>query len=115
VLTPLVSAPPPLLNTLVDLSNRWSYLANPFTIQFAGDVLAPLVSSLPLELRPTIEAFLANCLAVFDDLDATLLEMNPFTFDSSGMPFPLDIRMVSMHQQEHNTLSGVLPYMFSHV
>jgi hypothetical protein len=31
---------------------------------------------------------------VFDDLDATLLEMNPFTFDGSGMPFPLDIRMV---------------------
>jgi ATP citrate (pro-S)-lyase len=61
----------------------------------AGDVLAPLVSALPLELRPTIEAFLANCLAVFDDLDATLLEMNPFTFDSNGMPFPLDIRMVS--------------------
>jgi succinyl-CoA synthetase beta subunit len=58
-------------------------------------VLAPLVSALPLELRPTIEAFLANCLAVFDDLDATLLEMNPFTFDSNGMPFPLDIRMVS--------------------
>jgi ATP citrate (pro-S)-lyase len=56
--------------------------------------LAPLVSGLPLELRPSIEAFLANCLAVFDDLDATLLEMNPFTLDPSGKPFPLDIRMV---------------------
>jgi hypothetical protein len=52
------------------------------------------VSGLPLELRPSIEAFLANCLAVFDDLDATLLEMNPFTLDPSGKPFPLDIRMV---------------------
>lgn len=59
-----------------------------------GEVLAPLVSGLPLELRPSIEAFLANCLAVFDDLDATLLEMNPFTLDPSGKPFPLDIRMV---------------------
>jgi hypothetical protein len=31
---------------------------------------------------------------VFDDLDATLLEMNPFTLDpASGQPFPLDIRV----------------------
>lgn len=52
------------------------------------------MSGLPLELRPSIEAFLANCLAVFDDLDATLLEMNPFTLDPTGKPFPLDIRMV---------------------
>lgn len=71
-----------------------------------GDVLAPLVSSLPLELRPTIEAFLANCLAVFDDLDATLLEMNPFTFDGSGMPFPLDIRMVSQRCRKPQLQTG---------
>lgn len=80
----------------MDIEENWDKVK---TISIAtataitGDVLAPLVSSLPLELRPTIEAFLANCLAVFDDLDATLLEMNPFTFDGSGMPFPLDIRM----------------------
>lgn len=61
------------------------------------------MSSLPLELRPTIEAFLANCLAVFDDLDATLLEMNPFTFDGSGMPFPLDIRMVGVAHHDCRT------------
>ncbi len=29
---------------------------------------------------------------VFLDLDFTLLEMNPFTIDPSGMPFPLDMR-----------------------
>ena len=29
---------------------------------------------------------------VFLDLDFTLLEMNPFTLDSNGMPFPLDMR-----------------------
>jgi hypothetical protein len=60
----------------------------------SGEVLAPLVSSLPLELRPKMEAFLSNCLAVFDYLDCTLLEMNPFTLDpASGQPFPLDIRV----------------------
>ena len=41
-----------------------------------------------------MEAFLSNCLSVFDHLDCTLLEMNPFTLDpASGQPFPLDIRM----------------------
>lgn len=29
---------------------------------------------------------------VFLDLDFTLLEMNPFTLDSHGEPFPLDMR-----------------------
>ena len=27
------------------------------------------------------------------DLDLTLLEMNPFTFDANGNPFPLDMRV----------------------
>lgn len=76
----------------------------------SGEVLAPLVSGLPLELRPTIEAFLANCLAVFDDQDATLLEMNPFTFDGNGMPFPLDIRMVSASWLLH-LLAGAFDFI----
>ena len=29
---------------------------------------------------------------VFQDLDFTLMEMNPFTLDPQGMPFPLDMR-----------------------
>ena len=29
---------------------------------------------------------------MFRDLDFTLLEMNPFTLDSAGRPFPLDMR-----------------------
>lgn len=29
---------------------------------------------------------------VFLDLDFTLMEMNPFTLDPKGMPFPLDLR-----------------------
>eukprot|EP00775_Hariotina_reticulata_P011454 gene11454-11600_t len=80
----------------MDIEENWDKVKTitiPTATAITGDVLAPLVSALPLEIRPTIEAFLANCLAVFDDLDATLLEMNPFTFDSNGKPFPLDIRM----------------------
>jgi ATP citrate (pro-S)-lyase len=29
---------------------------------------------------------------VYEDLDFTLLEMNPFTLDAAGKPFPLDMR-----------------------
>ena len=29
---------------------------------------------------------------MFRDLDFTLLEMNPFTLDAAGSPFPLDMR-----------------------
>lgn len=29
---------------------------------------------------------------VFEDLDFTLMEMNPFTLDAQGNPFPLDMR-----------------------
>ena len=33
-----------------------------------------------------------TCWQVFLDLDFTLMEMNPFTLDPKGMPFPLDMR-----------------------
>ena len=91
------------------------------------DSLAPLLSSLPLELRFNMEAFIQACyeaspestfvsflqefghgqakrtvnmhltvlewvFQVFLDLDFTLMEMNPFTLDSEGKPFPLDMR-----------------------
>lgn len=58
-----------------------------------SEVLAPLTSSLPLEMKPKIEEFLQRCYRFFEDLDCTLLEMNPFTFDKNGDPFPLDIRL----------------------
>jgi ATP citrate (pro-S)-lyase len=54
--------------------------------------LAPLLSTLQLEIRPGIEKFIQATFAVFEDLDFTLIEMNPFTLDSAGAPFPLDCR-----------------------
>ncbi|CAK0761088.1 ATP-citrate synthase alpha chain protein 2 [Coccomyxa viridis] len=54
--------------------------------------LAPLLSTLPLELRPDMESFIQACYEVFLDLDFTLMEMNPFTLDAEGKPFPLDMR-----------------------
>lgn len=56
------------------------------------DRLAPILSTLPMEVRPGIERFIAAAFEVFEDLDFTLMEMNPFTLDASGAPFPLDMR-----------------------
>lgn len=41
----------------------------------------------------TLASFIRSCHKVFMDLDMTLLEMNPFTFDTEGKPVPLDMRM----------------------
>ncbi|KAK9817084.1 hypothetical protein WJX72_009285 [[Myrmecia] bisecta] len=60
--------------------------------ELSSDKLAPLLSGLPLELRPKMEHFIKSCLQVFSDLDFTLMEMNPFTLDHTGQPFPLDMR-----------------------
>ncbi|KXZ46185.1 hypothetical protein GPECTOR_46g254 [Gonium pectorale] len=58
----------------------------------AGRV-APLIAGLPLEQRPALERFILAAFSVFHDLDCTLLEMNPWTLDAAGSPFPLDMRM----------------------
>ena len=59
----------------------------------SADALAPLLAGLPTDARPAMAAFIAGCVAVFEDLDFTLMEMNPFTFDpATGKPFPLDMR-----------------------
>ncbi|KAK9800315.1 hypothetical protein WJX73_000787 [Symbiochloris irregularis] len=60
--------------------------------QATGSTLAPLIAGLPLELRKQMEAFIIGCFQVFEDLDFTLMEMNPFTLDAQGAPFPLDMR-----------------------
>ena len=39
-----------------------------------------------------MERFLAATFAVYEDLDFSLIEMNPFTLDAAGAPFPLDMR-----------------------
>lgn len=54
--------------------------------------LAPLLCTLPVEIRPGMERFISACFEVFIDLDFTLMEMNPFTLDAAGSPFPLDMR-----------------------
>ncbi|GAX77776.1 hypothetical protein CEUSTIGMA_g5219.t1 [Chlamydomonas eustigma] len=88
----------------MDIEEHWDKLK---TVRFdtnesvTGDMIAPLISGMPADIRPQLEAFILGIFKVFLDLDATLLEMNPFTLvsapNSTGggalSPFPLDIRL----------------------
>uniref|UniRef100_A0A0E0RC63 ATP citrate synthase n=1 Tax=Oryza rufipogon TaxID=4529 RepID=A0A0E0RC63_ORYRU len=55
------------------------------------DACAPLIATLPLEARGKIGDFIKGVFAVFQDLDFSFLEMNPFTI-VNGEPYPLDMR-----------------------
>lgn len=49
---------------------------------------ANIVTLAEFQIRYDVKVFLQ----VFLDLDFTLMEMNPFTLDADGKPFPLDMR-----------------------
>ncbi|KAM3219333.1 ATP-citrate synthase alpha chain protein 2 [Capsicum chacoense] len=55
------------------------------------EACAPLIATLPLEVRGTIGNFLMGVFNVFQDLDFSFIEMNPFTL-VNGEPYPLDMR-----------------------
>lgn len=55
------------------------------------ELCAPLIATLSLEVRSKIEAFIKGVYNVFEDLDFTFLELNPFTL-VKGEPYPLDMR-----------------------
>ncbi|GAB2265582.1 ATP-citrate synthase alpha chain protein 2 [Dionaea muscipula] len=59
----------------------------PLTIE----ICAPLIATLPLEIRGKIGDFIKGVFTVFQDLDFSFLEMNPFTL-VNGEPYPLDMR-----------------------
>ncbi|VAI14004.1 unnamed protein product [Triticum turgidum subsp. durum] len=55
------------------------------------DACAPLIATLPLEVRTKIGDFIRGSFSVFQDLDFSFMEMNPFTL-VKGEPYPLDMR-----------------------
>ncbi|KAL4198745.1 hypothetical protein AMTRI_Chr03g141590 [Amborella trichopoda] len=78
----------------IEIEDNWDKV-KPTTIpteaSFTSELCAPLVATLPLEIRGTIEDFIKAVYALFLDLDFTFLEMNPFTL-VNGKPYPLDMR-----------------------
>ncbi len=57
------------------------------------DLEGALEGRLPPERKAKTAEFMRACHKVFMELDLTLLEMNPFTFDTEGNPVPLDMRV----------------------
>ncbi|KAH6809593.1 ATP-citrate lyase A-1 [Perilla frutescens var. frutescens] len=78
----------------IDIEENWDKVKTiflPTGASFTSEVSAPLVATLPLEIKPVIEEFIKFVYTLFLDLDFTFLEMNPFTL-VNGKPYPLDMR-----------------------
>jgi ATP citrate (pro-S)-lyase len=78
----------------IDIEENWDKVktVNISTgASLTSELCAPLVSTLPLEIKGEIEEFIKSVYTLFQDLDFTFLEMNPFTL-VNGKPYPLDMR-----------------------
>ncbi|CAN4124244.1 unnamed protein product [Withania somnifera] len=78
----------------IDIEENWDKVKTIFVptgTSFTSQMCAPLVATLPLEIKGVIEEFLKVVYTLFQDLDFTFLEMNPFTL-VEGKPYPLDMR-----------------------
>ncbi|KAL2662306.1 hypothetical protein AAZV13_02G033000 [Glycine max] len=76
----------------IEIEDNWDKTAFvPTGMSLTSEIVAPLVATLPLEIKGEIEEFLKVVFTLFQDLDFTFLEMNPFTL-VDGKPYPLDMR-----------------------
>ncbi|MCL7042217.1 hypothetical protein MKW94_005162 [Papaver nudicaule] len=78
----------------IDIEENWDKVKTVFIptgTALSADVCAPLVATLPLEIKEKIEDFIKVVYSIFLDLDFTFLEMNPFAL-VDGKPYPLDMR-----------------------
>ncbi|KAL2330930.1 hypothetical protein Fmac_018511 [Flemingia macrophylla] len=78
----------------IEIEENWDKVKTVFIptgISLTLENIAPLVATLPLEIKVEIEEFLKVIFDLFQDLDFTFLEMNPFTL-VNGKPYPLDMR-----------------------
>ncbi|KAF2292767.1 hypothetical protein GH714_027985 [Hevea brasiliensis] len=78
----------------IEIEENWDKVKTiyvPTGLSFTSETCAPLVATLPLEIKQEIEEFIKSVFALFQDLDFTFLEMNPFTL-VNGKPYPLDMR-----------------------
>ncbi|KAJ1399816.1 Succinyl-CoA synthetase-like [Sesbania bispinosa] len=78
----------------IEIEENWDKVKTifiPTGVSLTSENIAPLVATLPLEIKGEIEEFLKVIFTLFQDLDFTFLEMNPFTL-VNGKPYPLDMR-----------------------
>ncbi|KAL3654035.1 ATP-citrate synthase alpha chain protein 1 [Castilleja foliolosa] len=78
----------------IEIEENWDKVKTifvPTVASFTSELCAPLVATLPLEIKDVLEEFIKSVYTLFLDLDFTFLEMNPFTL-VNGKPYPLDMR-----------------------
>ncbi|CAN6466617.1 unnamed protein product [Victoria cruziana] len=78
----------------IEIEENWDKVKTvflPADKSLTPEASAPLIATLPLEIRGKIGDFIRAVFAVFQDLDFTFLEMNPFTLVNEE-PYPLDMR-----------------------
>lgn len=78
----------------VEIEENWDKVKTIFVptgASLTSELCAPLVATIPLEIKGVIEEFIKVVYALFLDLDFSFLEMNPFTL-VEGKPYPLDMR-----------------------
>ncbi|RDX69182.1 ATP-citrate synthase alpha chain protein 2 [Mucuna pruriens] len=78
----------------IEIEENWNKVKTIFLSTekpLTPEACAPLIATLPLEIRGKIGDFIMGVFAVFQDLDFSFLEMNPFTLVNEK-PYPLDMR-----------------------
>ncbi|XP_050276617.1 ATP-citrate synthase alpha chain protein 1 [Quercus robur] len=78
----------------IEIEENWDKVKTVFIptgVSLTSELCAPLVATLPLEIKVEIEEFIKTVFTLFQDLDFTFLEMNPFAL-VDGKPYPLDMR-----------------------
>ncbi|CAL9072495.1 unnamed protein product [Musa textilis] len=78
----------------IEIEDNWDKVKSiflPTEKPMTSEACAPLIATLPLEVRGKIGDFIRGVFAVFQDLDFSFMEMNPFTL-VNGEPYPLDMR-----------------------
>nr|XP_023922547.1 ATP-citrate synthase alpha chain protein 1 [Quercus suber] len=78
----------------IEIEENWDKVKTifiPTGVSLTSELCAPLVATLPLEIKVEIEEFIKTVFTIFQDLDFTFLEMNPFAL-VDGKPYPLDMR-----------------------
>ncbi|OIV93067.1 hypothetical protein TanjilG_20729 [Lupinus angustifolius] len=78
----------------IEIEENWDKVKTVFVptgVSLTSETIAPLVATLPLEIKGEIEEFVTVIFNLFQDLDFSFLEMNPFAL-VDGKPYPLDMR-----------------------
>ncbi|XP_058727696.1 ATP-citrate synthase alpha chain protein 1-like [Vicia villosa] len=78
----------------IDIEENWDKVKTVFIPtgeSLASENISALIATLPLEIKGELEDFLKVVFNIFQDLDFTFLEMNPFAL-VDGKPYPLDMR-----------------------